>query len=383
MNVVERYRAAFTGKSMDRVPACAWIGLPLLARELRRSSLAVLRETVEDPFPLIRLQEQLGLDPIVVTVDDRWFSMHYYWRLLCSYPSEALSTWQVSYECVDQGGGFTHYRWIAQTPGGPITWGYQIGGGVVSEGERPLKDERDLALLSAYMPPSESMVVDRLADMVRIAGNAAFFTHNLLGVWGEAVCMRGLAALSIDLFERPEFVRRLSEWLTERTLRKIPVLARSGIHSILYDQSWVGAGISPSIYREFVLPYDRRVVAAAQAVGLLVSYHNCGRGMHILEDMVSTGADALETLTPRSMSGDFDLGEVKRRVGDRITLNGGYNERILAAGSPDEVRAEVRRCLDAAAGGGRYVLRTCGQILDARPGNLQAFAKEVRDHGRC
>ncbi len=381
MNVVERYRAAFTGEPIDRVPVCAWLGLPLLARELRKSSLAVLREAVEDPLPLIRLQEQLGLDPIVVTVDDRWFSMHAYWRLLCGYPAEALKNWQVCFEHTDQGDGFTNYLWTAQTPAGPITWGYQVGGGIVSEGERPIKDERDLDLLSAYMPSPESMVLDRLAAMVRGAGEHAFFTHNLLGVWGEAVSMRGLATLSMDLYERPEFVKRLSEFVTERTLRKLPLLARCGIHSILYDQSWVGVGLSRAVYREFVLPNDRRVVQAAKEAGLLVSYHNCGRGMHILEDMVSTGADALETLTPKSMSGDFDLAEVKRLVGDRITLNGGFNERILATGTPDEVCAEVRHCLTAAAGGGRYILRTCGQIFDARPENLQAFAAAARDYG--
>lgn len=44
--------------------------------------------------------------------------------------------------------------------------------------------------------------------------------------------------------------------------------------------------------------------------------------------MVSTGADSLETLTPKESSGDFDLAEVKRRVGNQITLHGGFNECI-------------------------------------------------------
>ena len=382
MNTVERYRAAFTGKPLDRVPLCAWLGLPLLSHRMGKSSLAVLRETVQDPLPLVELQERLGLDPILVTVDDRWFSMHAYWRFQCHYPPEALETWKPRSEVVSKSGGFTSYRWTAQTPGGPLTWGYQVGGGIVSEQERPIKEERDLDLLSAYMPPPEGMVLDRLAAMVRVVGDRAFSTHNFMGVWGEAANLRGLAILAADLHDRPEFVKRLSEFLTERALRKIPLLARCGIHSILYDQSWIGVGFSPAVYREMMLPYDTRVVQAAKAAGLLVSYHNCGRGMHILEDMVSTGADALETLTPKSTSGDFDLGQVKRRVGDRITLNGGFNERILAAGTVEEVRTEVKRCLDVAAAGGRYILRTCGQILEAPPENLEAFASAAREYGR-
>lgn len=98
--------------------------------------------------------------------------------------------------------------------------------------------------------------------------------------------------------------------------------------------------------------------------------------------MASTGAEALETLTPREMSVDFDLADVKRRVGAYITLNDGFNERLLATGTPGQVRDEVRRCIDAAASGGRYPLRTCGQILDARPENLEAWVDAGRTYGR-
>jgi uroporphyrinogen-III decarboxylase len=98
--------------------------------------------------------------------------------------------------------------------------------------------------------------------------------------------------------------------------------------------------------------------------------------------MVSTGADSLETLTPKISSGDFDLADVKRRVGHQITLNGGFNERILPTASLAEVRDQVKRCLDAAAGDGRYILRTCGQIFDAAPGSIEAFAQAGRDYGR-
>ena len=130
-----------------------------------------------------------------------------------------------------------------------------------------------------------------------------------------------------------------------------------------------------------MLPYDQPVIEAAKEAGFLVSYHNCGSGQAFIEDMASTGADSLETLTPRESSGDFDLAESKRRVGDRITLNGGFNERILAEATPQQVRDEVKRCIDAAADGGRYVLRSTGQIFDTAPGNIEVFTQAGREFG--
>lgn len=382
MNTVERYQSVFTGKPVDRIPIAAWLGMPLLERMLGKSIPAILREHVENPLPLIELQEQLGLDPIVVTVDDRWFSMHNYWRFLYSWSPEGLENWDVKQRVVESGRGFVTYEFTVDTPEGVIDWSYTVGNAQVSEQARPIKQEQDLELLRKYMPPPETLNQDKLAAMVEMTGDRGFFTHNFIGVWGEAANMRGLVNLCTDLYERPAFVHRLSEFLTERSIRRVKHLAPTGIHSILYDQSWIGVGLSPTVYREFILPYDKQIVQAAQEAGLLVSYHNCGRGTVFLEDMVSTGAEALETLTPKSSSGDFDLKNVKGRVGSQMTLNGGFNERILADGSTADIRDEVKRCLDAAASDGRYILRTCGQVFDVAPGNWEAFTDAGREYGK-
>ncbi|MFN8006951.1 MAG: uroporphyrinogen decarboxylase family protein [Terriglobia bacterium] len=382
MNTVERFQAVFQGKPVDRVPVCAWLGLPLLKTLMGKTTLELLHTMVSDPLQIVHVQEQLGLDPILVAVDDRWFSMHRFWRLLYSWPQEALENWQVSQEVIERGNGFAVYRFVVSTPHGPIRWSYRVGDSQVSPLERPIQEERDLDLLIQSMPDPEWLNQDKLCRIVRQVADRAFHTFNFMGVWGEAVNMRGLERLITDMYESPSFVERLSEFLAERAIRRIKHLAKTGIHSIIYDQSWVGVGFSAETFRKFMLPYDRKVVSAAREAGLLVSYHNCGRGIQFLEEMLSTGAEALETLTPKENSGDFDLSEVKRRVGNHVTLNGGFNERLLASGQANEVRDEVTRCLDAAGSGGRYILRTCGQIMKAAPNNIEIFAETARERGR-
>ena len=383
MNTRERFEAAYTGRPTDRVPICAWLGMPLLRQLTGKGPRAVLEELVNDPLTMVRIQEGLGLDPVLVTPDERRFSMHRYPRLLYSWPEEALETWRVREEVQEEDGrNFRTHRFTATTPEGPVTWSYRMGEGQVAEVEPAVKNERDLDLCIRYLPEPESLNQEKLKSMVDAVGDRAFWMHCFIGIWGEAANMRGLVTMACDLIDQPGFVEKFSEFLRDRAIRRVRHLAATGVHSILYDQSWAGIGFSPQQFRRFMYPYDKAVVEAAKEAELLVSYHNCGCGQAFIEDMADTGAHSLETLTPKTSSGDFDLAESKRRVGDRITLNGGFNERILSNGKPEEVRDEVKRCIDAAGGGGRYVLRSTGQIMDSAPGNIQVFAEAGREYGR-
>src|SRR6059036_2704329 len=79
----------------------------------------------------------------------------------------------------------------------------------------------------------------------------------------------------------------------------------------------------------------------------------------------STGADVLEPLLPPSLNGELWLKDIKQRVGDRLALYGGFNERVLQSDDSEAVRREVRRCIDEGAAGGGYAIRCAGQIFDA------------------
>ena len=158
MNTVERYRAAFLGQTLDRVPIYVWLGIPLLQRMTGKSPLALLKESVSNPLEIIRLQEGLGLDPVLLPTDERWFSMHRYWRLLYSWSEAALRTWRVHQEVLAKGDGFADYRFVAETPQGPLTWGYEVRAAQVHAKERPLKEETDLDRIQ-YMPAPEDCIL--------------------------------------------------------------------------------------------------------------------------------------------------------------------------------------------------------------------------------
>ena len=79
----------------------------------------------------------------------------------------------------------------------------------------------------------------------------------------------------------------------------------------------------------------------------------------------------------------MDMDRLKDNYGDKICFFGGVNCETLIAGSPDDVRMEVRAAIDQAALGGGLVV-TSGNVL--QPGvvldNYLAGLKTVKEYGK-
>jgi uroporphyrinogen-III decarboxylase len=382
MNSYERFLAAMRGEPTDRVPVACWLGLPYLLAVTpgARTYTDLFRLWIDDPLTIVEIQERLGLDPMVLTQQLHPGEVITYPEILFSWPEDATRDWQERREIVGSEADHQVVRRIIRTPDGELSLTYRLDDHSRSTFEHMLKREEDLQLLG-YMPDPVRLNTDRLARMVKLVNRRAVFHHVTPGVWDEACQLRGINNLFLDIFDRPAWVHRLMGGIAARQVRLMARLAESGIETINYNETWVGFGISPATYREFILPYDHQVVAAIHAAGMWVSYHNCGRARRLLELHAETGADALETLAPAGRSGDVDLADAKARVGSRMTLYGGFNEHVLCNGTVADVETEVRRCLDAAAGGGRYILRSTGQIMSALPGHVEAMTAAVRRYG--
>jgi uroporphyrinogen decarboxylase len=388
MNSVERITSAFRGEMPDRVSVVARLSPGFLLNLFARSiSLLELYDVwIQDPFnaeySVIRMQEEWGLDPIVVTQSHHFGEMEVWPRRLLSYPSEAgaAPNWRESKAVLELGSDFVVIRRTAKTPKGELSWTYRIQNHSTWPLEYLLEDENDIDLLE-YLPDPSLMGIETLKGMVARVGARAFFRHAVSGVWNEASELRGAVVLAMDIYDRPGWVKQLLEIVKERLIKHVYRLGETGIHAIAYIQDWLGMGVSPAVYEEFMYPYDKEVIEAAHHAGLLVSYHICGKGSRLLEQIASTGTDALETLTPPEKAGDFDLADAKARVGDRICLFGGFDERVLSGDDYQLIRDEAKQCLAAAASGGRYIMHCTGNLTDAKPESIRFLTDFVREHG--
>jgi hypothetical protein len=385
ITTAERTRVAFARGVPDRVPIHCWLGLKLIQQLAADEPAVELFESwIDDPVgSIVQMQEDLGLDPLITTYNQHIGELEVWARMLFPRPLET-DTWSESYEIVEEAGGHRYLHRI-RTPDGDLDYSYltQKDTGTscddyLLKGDNP---ESKLAALRHYPSPDVyDMTVMR--SMVEKVGERAWWLHAALGPWELACEVRGLVALSTDIYDRPGFVHELMRFCTDWLTGFYRRLGETGIHSILMDETWVGVGIAPQHYREFMQPYERECVQAAHEAGYLVSFHDCGRATLLLEDIVETGADAIETLTSNRSSGDVDLADAKQRVGDRVCLMGGFNEHLLYEADAEAVREEVKRCLDAAMAGGGYILRSTGQIFDSKPGLIEVMCDTAREYGR-
>ena len=72
------------------------------------------------------------------------------------------------------------------------------------------------------------------------------------------------------------------------------------------------------------------------------------------------------------------------RCGDRIALLGAVDcVHVLPFGSEEDVRRDVRRCIDAAARGGGYVLSSSNSIhSNVKAENILTMVDEAKNYGK-
>jgi uroporphyrinogen decarboxylase len=386
MNTAERTRTAFQRGTPDRVPIHCWLGMPLIDKltPADTSVLDLFEWWIDDPMgSIVKLQQDLGLDPLITTYSQMIGEMEVWPRMLFPRPDET-DTWV---ETIEERAhvGWRELAHTVRTPDGDLDYSYRVERGFgtschdyLLDGSEPEK----LIPALRHFPSPELYDMSILKDMVDKVGDNAWWLHSPPAPWDLAASVRGFVNLSMDIYDRPEFVHELMRFSTDWLKVLYKRFGETGIHSICMDDTWVGAGIDPVHYREFIKPYDIECVDAAHAAGYLVSLHVCGRASLLLEDLADTRPDAIETLTSNRSSGDVDLADAKRRVGNRVCLFGGFNEHLLYETDADGIREEVKRCLDAAMAGGGYVFRSTGQIFDSKPGLIEVMCETARDRGR-
>jgi uroporphyrinogen-III decarboxylase len=138
--------------------------------------------------------------------------------------------------------------------------------------------------------------------------------------------------------------------------------------------------ISPDLFSQFCLPYDRRMHDALHDCGFLVTYHTCGGTVGIEELIIQTGADASETLAPISVGGNQEPWDFKRKVGNRIALIGGVDQfSTLSEGPAEKIRANVHELFEKVGYEGGYICSASDHFFETDPANLVTFAQAAKD----
>jgi uroporphyrinogen decarboxylase len=210
------------------------------------------------------------------------------------------------------------------------------------------------------------IVASELGDEVVVAATA----------WGPftlATQIHGVENMMRSMIKRPEDAERVVEFATQLAMRfYAPLLEEKVISMIsIADMSSSGDLISRQHFAELALPYLQMLIVDAKNKEAYALVHVCGDTSDKLDLLAETGADCV------SVDHKIDLGEAKDLFRGRTCLAGNVNPSdVLLQGTPADVEAACRDCLDKAATGGGFILMPGCDIPPTVPEeNVRAFLR--------
>jgi uroporphyrinogen decarboxylase len=338
MNGHQRIAAALRGERPDRVPVMLH-NFMMAAREAGHSMRAFREDPRKIADSFVRAVETYGYDGVLVDVDTATLA-------------GALG---VPVETPEDEPALAHGARLSS-----------------------LDEVDDLPPPDVGRDPRVQAWLEGVRILVRDIGGEVFVRGNCdQAPFSLASMIRGAADWMMDLMdeESRERAERLLDHCAEAGLQFLRLMAGTGAHMVSSGDSPAGPDlVSPRVYRTFALPWEKRLVDEAHRLGLPYALHVCGRTDRILDDMLATGADALE------LDHKTDLRLAHDRLKDRAVFIGNLDPSgVLALGTPELVEARTRELLAVFADTPRFILNAGCAIPATTPGeNVRAMVRAAR-----
>ncbi|GAB6068450.1 uroporphyrinogen decarboxylase [Methylothermus subterraneus] len=248
--------------------------------------------------------------------------------------------------------------------------------------ERPIRSEQDIARLPQIDPEVELGYVleavrlirkelDRKVPLIGFAGSPWTLATYMV----EGGSSRDFKRVKTLLYDRPELMRCLLAKLAVAVADYLNAQIAAGVDVVMLFDTWGGV-LASQDYFEFALASARQVRErltlnpGGKAIPAIL--FTKGGGLW-LEAMAEAGFDAL------GLDWTCDLGEARRRVGDKVALQGNLDPIVLYA-SPKTIRARVAQILDRFGPGTGHVFNLGHGILaDTDPGHVEAMVEAVHE----
>ena len=213
----------------------------------------------------------------------------------------------------------------------------------------------------------DSLNVDSAELIINESPDTFILGQIHFGPFERSWMLRGFENVLVDCILHPAFYEELLDRIVELQLPLIDKLCRLPIDGVLFGDDWGdqrGVILGPDRWRRFIKPRVKKLYERAHDAGKLVLTHCCGNAFDVIPDMIEVGLDVLESLQPEAM----DVYEIKRRYGKDLRLWGGLGmQQILAFGTPQDVRGEIRRLIAELGRGGGYILAPAKPLMEDVP----------------
>lgn len=249
--------------------------------------------------------------------------------------------------------------------------------------EGPIKDPSDIKGfdVASRLEPDDFAGFRYLID--KVGRNRALFMiitdpFKLSWLWRGA-----MQNLLVDYVLSPQLVHDLGRISSDFYMAAIDMAFEVRASAIFMNGDLAGEKttiMSPEHYREYIKPYQKRVVEYAHRKGMKIVKHSDGNLWPILDDLLEVGFDGIHPVQPQCM----DIGKVKEHLAGRMCILGNIDCRnLLPFGTEEEVRKSVRQTIEKVAPGGGYIISSSNTIHPGcRPENYIAMVQAAHRYGR-
>lgn len=339
----ERVIAALDHEPVDRVPTDYW-GVPEITAKLM-SHLGAKDD--------IDFADRLGIDKVMV-VDP-------------PLASGRQNMWDITYKKVPLAGGYGYYDEPVFFPIGDCKTIDEIEEAY----EWPRPDMYDYSAVGEQC--------ERYRDFAIEGGYTSLTYHYTM--------IRGIEQMMVDFIDNPELARyilmKIQEFCYEHSRR----ILEAGDGRIDYTQmtddlgSQTGLLMGPAMVDEYLKDYYDQTISMIHSYGSRAFHHDDGAMTAIMPWLMERDIDILNPLQWHLPG--WDLKEMKALYGGRLCFHGGIdNQRVLPFGTVEEVRGEVKACLDALFNDRTgYILAPCHNIQAITPvENVIAMYEAAREY---
>jgi uroporphyrinogen decarboxylase len=343
-------------------PLRAHLGLPA-------EELVIFEQTQQLPYLGEDLLERLGVDTRVVALPrERAFRP----------------------ELIDDG---EYWSWVD-------TWGARLrmpkkGGLYYDFVEHPIPDPT-LEAVESYRWPDlvgdiELAAIQAEAIRLRTETDYALVGSANMGsgIFEQGCLLSGMETFMMAMVADQPIAERMLDGITDFLVAEVErYLAKMGPYLDAYiftddvatQQGWM---ISPDTYVKLIKPQQRRLFEAIHArTDAKLIYHGSGAVFDLIPHLIEIGVDVLNPVQVSAKG--MDSARLKAAYGRDIAFWGGGvdTQQVLPFGTPDDVRAEVRRRIGDFEPGGGFVFAAVHNIqAQVPPANIVAAFDAVHEFG--
>ena len=252
---------------------------------------------------------------------------------------------------------------------------------------RPVRTAQDIKKLGIPDPESSLRYV---MDAVRLIRKELDGRVPLIGFSGspwtlatymvEGKSTRDFPLSKGLLYEQPAVLHELLEKLARSVTLYLNAQIRAGAQTIMIFDTWGGI-LTQRAYREFSLDYMQKIVEELETKTghspVPVILFSKGISAAMLAHLAHTGCDAV------GIDWSLDMGAARRRIGERVALQGNLDPAVLYA-SPAVIRREAGRIIESFGAGNGHVFNLGHGIFpDVNPENVNILVDAVHELSRA